>query len=131
MRLLVGYNGSAAARRALDLAAAFAQSGKEALIFVVTSMEGGAGETLQDIQAVEERLHDARDFLTKAGVACETHQLARGLSPGEDMVKFAEDNAIDHIFLGIEKKSRTRKLLLGSTAQFIILRGPCPVTTTK
>jgi nucleotide-binding universal stress UspA family protein len=38
---------------------------------------------------------------------------------------------IDMIFLGIKKKSRAQKILLGSTAQYIILKGPCPVTTTK
>lgn len=131
MKLIVGYNGSPAARRALDLALAHARPHPDALIYVVTSMEGGAGETMKDIQVAEEKLHEAKAILNQAGLACETLQLARGLSPGEDIVKFAEDNGVDHIFLGIEKKSRTRKILLGSTAQFIILRGPCPVTTTK
>jgi nucleotide-binding universal stress UspA family protein len=53
------------------------------------------------------------------------------LPPGEDIVKFAENNDIDHLFVGIEKISKTRKMLLGSTAQYIILKAPCPVTTTK
>jgi nucleotide-binding universal stress UspA family protein len=81
--------------------------------------------------ATEESLQQAKDLLLKDHIQCETIQLARGLSPGEDLVRFAEDNSIDIIFLGIKKKSRTRKILLGSTAQFIILKGPCPVTTTK
>jgi len=131
MKLMVGYNGSSAARRALDLALAQAKMTTDALIYVVTSMEGGTAETMEDIQDVEERLNSAKEFLLKAQVDCETIQLARGLSPGEDIVKFAEDNGVDHIYLGIEKKSRARKILLGSTAQYIILRGPCPVTTTK
>ncbi len=38
---------------------------------------------------------------------------------------------LDQIFVGIEKKSRTRKLLLGSTAQYIILKASCPVITVK
>ena len=72
-----------------------------------------------------------KKILDQAGVAYETFQLARGLSPGEDIVKFAEDNGIDQIFLGVEKRSRTSKIILGSTAQYVILKGPCPVTTTK
>ena len=131
MKLLVGYNGSAPAQRALELACEKGRKNPDALVYVVTSMEGGSSESLEDIQAVEEKLQQAKDFLLKANVTCETLQLARGLEPGEDLVKFAEDNSVDHIFIGIEKKSRTRKLLLGSTAQFIILKGPCPVTTTK
>jgi nucleotide-binding universal stress UspA family protein len=35
------------------------------------------------------------------------------------------------MFVGIEKRSRTQKLLLGSTAQFIILKAKCPVVTVK
>ncbi len=131
MKIMVGYNGSAAAQRALALACQQARCISDSLVYVVTSMEGGSAETVQDIQAVEENLQKAKQTLIKEKIACETVQLARGLAPGEDLVKFAEDNSVDHIFLGVEKKSRTRKILLGSTAQFIILRGPCPVTTIK
>lgn len=53
------------------------------------------------------------------------------MTPGEDLVKFAKDKAVDHIFSGVEKKSKTQKILLGSTAQYLILKAPCPVTTTK
>jgi nucleotide-binding universal stress UspA family protein len=130
MKYMVGYNASPSAQRALRLAANEAKK-SGALVYVVTSVEGGSGETLQDIQSVEDKLREAKNLLTDEHVQCETMQLARGLSPGEDMVKFAQDNAIDHIFLGIEKKSRTRKILLGSTAQYVILKGPCPVTTIK
>ena len=130
MKYMVGYNASPSAQRALQLAAREAKK-SGATVIVVTSVEGGSGEKLQDIQSVEDRLREAKNLLAKENIQCETMQLARGLSPGEDMVKFAQDNAVDHIFLGIEKKSRTRKILLGSTAQYVILKGPCPVTTTK
>jgi nucleotide-binding universal stress UspA family protein len=130
MKFLVGFDGGPSSQRALALAREQAKQ-SDALVYVTTSMEGGHKEELKDIEAVEERLQWAKDFLRQESIQCETIQLARGLSPGEDIVKFAEDNGIDIIFLGIEKKSRTRKILLGSTAQYIILKGPCPVTTTK
>ena len=130
MKYLVGYDGGMSSKHALALAREQAKR-SGALVYVVTSMEGGLREELKDIEEVEEKLQWAKDFLIKEKIQCETIQLARGLSPGEDIVKFSEDNEIDMIFLGIEKKSRTRKLLLGSTAQYIILKGPCPVTTTK
>jgi nucleotide-binding universal stress UspA family protein len=94
-------------------------------------MGGGRKEDLKIIEDVEAELRWAKDYLEEKKVQCETVQLARGLSPGEDLVKYAEDNNVDRIYLGVEKKSRTRKILLGSTAQFIILKGPCPVITTK
>ncbi len=130
MKFLVGYNGTESAQRALALAAEQAKA-LDALVYVVTSMGGGEKENLEEIKKAEEDLQKAKNLLMKENLQCETIQLARGLSPGEDLVKFAEDNSIDIIFLGIKKKSRTRKILLGSTAQFIILKGPCPVTTTK
>ena len=130
MRYLVGYDAGAAAKRALELACQQAKK-SGALIYVVTSMEGGHKEGLKDIAAVEERLCSAKAYIEQEQVQCETVQLARGLSPGEDLVLFAENNAIDNIFLGIKKRSKTQKILLGSTAQYIILKGPCPVTTTK
>jgi nucleotide-binding universal stress UspA family protein len=130
MKFLVGFDGTQSSDRALALAAEQAKS-MDALVYVVTSMSGGEKESWEDIGKAEENLQAAKDLLLKEHIQCETIQLARGLSPGEDLVKFAEENSIDIIFLGIKKKSRTRKILLGSTAQFIILKGPCPVTTTK
>lgn len=47
--------------------------------------------------------------MQNSGVECDAQQSVRGLSSGEDLVKFAEENEIDHIFLGIKKKSRAQK----------------------
>lgn len=130
MKFLVGYNGSDEAKAALSVAKDFAKS-FNARVLVMSSMEGGSGEKPEDINQAEQNLRDAKDFLDEQGVECEIHQLARGFTPGEDLVKFAEENQIDQIFVGIEKKSRTSKLILGSTAQFVILKAPCPVITVK
>ena len=130
MKILVGYNGSAASKAALDLAKDYAKAFHGA-VYLVTSMEGGSREKIDDVRKVEQELLDAKKMLEEEGLMCETHQMARGMTPGEDLVKFAKDHAIDHIFAGIEKKSKTQKLLMGSTAQFLILKAPCPVTTTK
>jgi nucleotide-binding universal stress UspA family protein len=130
MKFLVGYNGSVEAKSALSVARDFAKT-FSAKVFVMSSMEGGAGEKVEDIAQAEQNLREAKTFLDEQGVECETHQMARGLTPGEDLVRFAEENQIDQIFVGIEKKSRTSKLILGSTAQFVILKAPCPVITSK
>lgn len=130
MKFLVGYNGSAESKAALSLARDFAGI-FNAKIFVMTSMEGGAGEKIKDIARAEQNLQGAKEFLAEKGIECEIHQMARGFTPGEDLVKFAEENQIDQIYVGIEKKSKTSKLLLGSTAQFVILKAPCPVITAK
>lgn len=132
MKFLVAYDGGDASRRALELAREQALAGQGGtLVYIVTSMEGGSGEEMAEIERAEDSLRWAKDFLLQDGIRCEAIQLARGLSPGEDIVKFAGDNGIDIIFLGIKKRSRAQKFLLGSTAQYIILKGPCPVITTK
>ncbi len=71
------------------------------------------------------------NFLKEKGIVCETHQLARGMSPGEDLVRFAEENDIDQIFIGVEKVSRTQKIIVGSNAQYIILKASCPVVSVN
>ena len=130
MKFLVGYNGSDVAKSALAVARNLAKR-LDAEVVVMTSMGGGGKETMEDISKVEQDLLEAKKFLEAEGVSCETHQIARGASPGEDMVYFIEENDIDHLFVGVEKKSRTRKMFMGSTAQYVILRAPCPVTAIK
>ena len=51
--------------------------------------------------------------------------------PGEKLVKFAEEEEIALIFIGIIKKSKVSKLFFGSTAQYVILHASCPVVTIK
>jgi nucleotide-binding universal stress UspA family protein len=130
MKILVAYHDRPVARAALALARDHAEI-FGAKVFVVTSMEGGDEETVEDIKKAEAALKDAEAFLAEKGLACETHQVVHGQSPGEDIIWFARDNNVDLIFVGIEKKSRAQKLLLGSTAQYVILKAPCPVTTVK
>jgi nucleotide-binding universal stress UspA family protein len=130
MNFLVAYNGSTESRAALDLAITHASTFR-AKVFVITSMEGGHSEKPEDIARVNKELKRVRQKLRDAGIEHDVQEMARGLSPGEDIVIFARENSVDQIFVGIEKKSRTRKLLLGSTAQYIILKATCPVTTIK
>ena len=130
MKFVVGYNGSEAAKRALDLACAQA-AGWDALVYVIASSKRPNDVEDPLGQEVDAMLQEAKDRLLKARVQCETIALCRGMSPAEDLVKFAVDNGVERIFLGVEKKSVTRKVLLGSTVQYVILKGPCPVVTTK
>ncbi len=130
MNILVGYNGGEVGRLTLSLAIEYARL-SQAFVYVVTSMEGGSSEKQSDIARAEQGLEYAREFFNDAGIQCDAQQSVRGLSPGEDLVAFAGENDIDHIFLGIRKKSRTQKAILGSTARHIILKAPCPVTSVK
>jgi len=130
MKFLVGYNGSKAAKSALTLAKDFAKI-FSAKVFVLVSMEGGSSEKIEEIQKARTDLEYAESFLKQESIDCEAREMVRGVSPAEDLVQFAKNNDIDQIFVGIEKKTRTRKILLGSTAQYVILKAHCPVISVK
>lgn len=95
---------------------------------VVYSSGGGEGEDPESIGKITMVLDQIQADLEKEGIDGGVKQLARGFSPGEDIVMFAAENDIDQVYVGIHKKSRTSKLILGSTAPFIILKCKCPVT---
>ena len=130
MRFLVGYNGSDVSKAALSLARTHAEL-FGATVFVVTSMGGGRAEKPEEIARVTRELEAAEQFLNDKKIASEIHQLARGMTAGEDLVNFAKENEIDQIYVGVEKKSRTQKIIVGSTAQFIILKAHCPVVSVN
>lgn len=130
MIFLVGYNGSKESKAALSLARDHAAV-FSAKVVVVASTGGGSRETPEDIDKAAENLLFAEKFLAEKKIACESYQLARGVQPGEDLVRYAEDNKIDQIYVGIELKSRTQKFLIRSNAQYIILNAPCPVVTVN
>jgi nucleotide-binding universal stress UspA family protein len=129
-QFLVGYTGSPESQAALKLAIEEARM-QEAKLFVINSQEGGASEKPGELAEVQASLQKARALLADADIAYEASESVRGLSPGEDLIRFANDNEIDRIYVGVEKKSRTRKLILGSTAQYIILKAECPVVAAK
>jgi nucleotide-binding universal stress UspA family protein len=102
-----------------------------AAIDVVASMVEAKNNQIEDVQQVELGLEHTKALLEEANIPCKTHLLIRGLSPGEDLVQFARENKIDEIIVGVKKRSKIGKLILGSTAQHVILTAPCPVVTIK
>jgi nucleotide-binding universal stress UspA family protein len=130
MKVMIGYDGTDAGKKALELVKKHA-AGKDAEIYVVTSMVGGAGEKITDIEKVENDLEYAKSYFEEAGLPCQTTQLVRGMNPGEDLVQFANEKEIEVIVLAIERTSRVGKFVFGSTAQYVILEAKCPVVTIK
>jgi nucleotide-binding universal stress UspA family protein len=130
MKIMVGYDGSGAAKNALDMAKKHAKA-FGAKVYILTSMVKGTERQLEDIEKAERDLEGIKTFFENERVPCEVHLLIRGLSPGEDLVQFAKEHKIDEIIVGIEKKSKVGKFVFGSNAQYVILEAPCPVVTIK
>jgi nucleotide-binding universal stress UspA family protein len=130
MKIIVGYDGSDPAKKALEVAKKHAKA-FDGTIYILTSLVGGTGERAKDIFEAKSNLEEAIKSVQKEGIPCEEHLLIRGMEPGEDIVKFAEDHDADEIIIGVIKKSRVEKLLLGSNAQYVILHAPCTVVAIK
>ena len=130
MKILVGYDGTNSAKEAVSLAKAHAKS-FNATVDVVTSMQKGTEHEREDIDQAERGLEYAKSVFEESDIACNTHLLIRGLTSGEDLVEFAKENDIDEIIVGVKRRSKVGKILLGSTAQFVILQAHCPVVSVK
>ncbi len=130
MKVLVGYDGSNVARDALDIALKHARA-LNIGIYVITSMVGGEHNKVAEIEKAEQGLAYTKAVAAKADVPCDTHLLVRGMTPGEDLVRFAEENPVEEIVIGIKRRSKVGKIVFGSTAQYVILKAPCPVVSVK
>jgi nucleotide-binding universal stress UspA family protein len=130
MKIMVCFDGSKPSKEAVRLAIEHAQA-FGASIAIVTSMVKGTESERGDIEKAELNLEYEKNIVVNEGVACEQHLLIRGLSAGEDLLNFAEEQNVDEIIIGIKRRSKVEKLVFGSTAQYVILKALCPVVTVK
>jgi nucleotide-binding universal stress UspA family protein len=130
MKILIGYDGSEESKKSLDIVKQYAQI-LSAEAYVLTVVEGGPHAVREVYQKAENDLTFAKNSIAAAGIRCTANLSAQGLEPGEDLLQFAEENAIDLIIIGIQKRSKMGKLLFGSNAQYVILNAACPVLTVK
>ena len=128
MKIVVGYKESQISKAILDVAVQHAKA-FDATVYIVSSLEGGTGQKIEEIDVANGELRYAEEVLKKAGIETATHLLIRSLSPGEDIVEFAHDKGADEIIVGVNMKSKVGKFILGSTAQHVILNAHCPVVS--
>ncbi len=130
MKIMVGYDGSNASKAALELAKKHALA-FSASVYVVTSLVGDAQTSAEDIEKANQDLEEIKENVAQDEIPVEIHLLVRGLSAGEDLVKFAVEKEIDEVVVGVKKTSAVGKILFGSNARYVILHAPCPVLTVK
>jgi len=130
MKIMVCYDGSAEAKKALKLSIKRAQAAN-AEVYLINSMIGGPEVPRRDFLNAEHDLKRAQRLFDDEKLYCEPKLLVRGLCPGEDLVQFADENKVDEIVIGIKRRSKVEKLLFGSTAQYVILHASCPVVTVR
>ncbi len=130
MNILIGYDGTNAAKEALKVGQKLAL-GLDGEVILITSLSSALDTTPEKVDEARSELNSAKSIFEKAGLVCETNLLMRGLEPGEDLVTYAAENRCDHIVIGTKRRSKIGKLIMGSTAQYIILNAPGPVTSVK
>ncbi|MFH2133078.1 MAG: universal stress protein [bacterium] len=131
MKIMVCYDGSNIAKKALELTLKYAKA-LNAHVIAVTALENDQEKHLDDLGHAEKILEYAKNFLKIDSLSCETKMLpSNNLTVAENIVFFAEQERVDHIVLGTEKKSKVGKFFFGSTAQHVILSAHCPVIAVK
>jgi nucleotide-binding universal stress UspA family protein len=135
-KVLLGYDGSDSARDALDFALDLARRyGAELHVLAVVRPPEFAEDV--ETEAVIENsqrhyravLAPVQARLAASGVAgkCE---LAVG-HPAEQLLRYADAHAIDHIVVGHRGRSLFERWLIGSVARQVIAHARCAVTVVR
>jgi nucleotide-binding universal stress UspA family protein len=134
MKILVAYDGSESAHRALDQAEELANDGAE--ISVVSVAEplpqfGRAGAMLAPEEEEEraQQLVDAKTALAGRGVS--TKVVERKGDPASMIIDEAERQDVDFIFMGSRRLNAVQRFLLGSVSSKVVHRAPCDVLVVR
>jgi nucleotide-binding universal stress UspA family protein len=79
----------------------------------------------------EQELDAVQAKLAAAGVASEVRQLPAGTDPGDAIIAAARDAGSELVVIGLRRRTAVGKLVLGSTAQRLLLELDCPVLAVK
>jgi nucleotide-binding universal stress UspA family protein len=140
-KILVPTDGSDFARRGLEKALEYAQKfpSEITLLNVQLQMEETvslgpwATASVGDIEQARkdgEKILQAEAEIAKKHVADIKTAIAFG-NPADQIVKFAEENAIDLIVIGSEGLSGIKRFLLGSVANRVVAHAHCSVLVIK
>jgi nucleotide-binding universal stress UspA family protein len=128
MTIVVGYTPAEPGRAAL--AAAIEQARKESEPLVVVN--SGRGESLDDpTYAQPADLEWVRTTAEEAGIEVTIRQELRGRDAADELLDVLEEVDASLCVIGIRKRSAVGKMLLGSTANQVLMNAPCPVLTVR
>ncbi len=117
-RLLLGYDGSPSATRALHAVADLAE-GLELPVGVVSVSE--------ELEQAEALVQEAAGYLAARGVR--VHTRAVGGDSGEQLIEMQQ--RVDLLAIGAFGRGRVRELLLGSTTELVLRRAIGPVLLVR
>ena len=128
MSVVVGYVPQREGEAALTHAVAEARSRGTRLLVVNTSR----GDALVVQRYADDAQLDAlADRLREEGVEHQVVHTMRGRDASDEILAVAQEHRADLIVIGLKRRSPVGKLLMGSTAQRVLLDAPCPVLAVK
>lgn len=126
--IVVGWTPTPQGEAAVE--AAVAEAGRRNGVLHVVNASGG--DSFVDSKlASTEQLDALRDRLGGQGVEHEVVQQVGRFEPAEEILEAADRLGAALIVLGIRRRTPVGKLLLGSTAQRVLLHASCPVLAVK
>lgn len=128
--IVVGYTPRPEGEAALRRASMEAQQ-RGAKLVVVNSYRGGRDFDPPPQARGEQELAAIRQQLTNDGVEHEIRHLVHGMDPADDLIQVAKDVDADFIVIGLRRRTPVGKVILGSTAQTILLEAPFAVLAVK
>ena len=126
MSVVVGYVPTREGEIALEHAVAEARSRGTSLVVVNTSR----GDALVDQRYVDQEQLAALEARLDGVDHLVVHTM-RGREASEEILAVAQEHRADLIVIGLRRRSPLGKLLMGSTAQRVLLDAPCPVLAVK
>ena len=140
VHVLVAYDDSTQADRALAFALESFPDGHVTLLTVIDPADAGSRRRLalpplgdewlaRAREDAEAHLADATERARDAGVDADTViEVGR---PANTIVGYAENHDVDQIVMGSHGRSGVTRILLGSVAETVIRRSPVPVTVAR
>ena len=98
-------------------------------LVVVNASKGDAPIDLR--RAGEQEIAAIRRDLEASGVEHDIVQPVRRKEAAEEIIDAAEEHRADLIVIGIRRRSPVGKLIMGSTAQRVLIDANCPVLAVK
>jgi nucleotide-binding universal stress UspA family protein len=136
MTVLVPYDGSTPAQKAVEYAVEMADGEKLILLRIV---EAAGGTIDAGFDLLQEKLREEPEEVT-AAVADEVADLLTDAEydietaagkPARQIVRFAEEHDIDQIVIGSHGRKGASRILLGSVAETVVRRSPVTVTVVR
>ncbi len=133
-KVLVAYDGSEQARRALDWATHVAQGAPVSVIGVAPALAGSpritdAIDPTSDADEHRRQLDEASALLAASGVKAET--ILKVGNPAEEIINAADDGHFDVILVGIQGMNPVKRFFIGSVADRVVRYATVPVLVVR